>query len=264
MGVGHLPDVVNGYKWELSNIAEDYSENNDLAAKMPDKLRNMQELFLVEAAKYNVFPLDNSILERALTPRPSPTAGKSVFTYSGEVAGIPEGSAPSTLGKSFSISAEVDIPQGGAEGMLNTIGGRFGGYGLYLVKGKPVFTYVQLTTERFRWESPAALTPGKHTIVFDFKYDGPGFGKGGTGVLSVDGQEVASKTMPHTIPFLVSFDGSFDVGVDTRTGVDDNDYQVPFRFTGTLDKLTIKLVPLNAAEEKLLQQKIEDTKNKAQ
>jgi hypothetical protein len=151
--MGHLPDVVNGYKWELYNIAEDYSENNDLAAKMTDKLRNMQELFLVEAAKYNVFPLDNSILQRALTPRPSPTAGKSVFTYSGEVSGIPEGSAPSTLGKSFSITAEVDIPQGGAEGMLNTIGGRFGGYGLYLVKGKPVFTYVQLTTERFRWES---------------------------------------------------------------------------------------------------------------
>ena len=181
------------------------------------------------------------LLERALTPRPNPTAGKSVFTYSGEVAGIPDGDAPSTLGKSFSISAEVDIPQGGAEGMLNTNGGRFGGYGLYLVKGKPVFTYVQLTTERFRWESPAALTPGKHTIVFDFKYDGPGFGKGGTGVLSVDGKEVARKTMPYTIPFVISFDESFDVGVDSRTGVDDNDYQVPFRFTGKLDKLTVKL-----------------------
>ena len=264
MGVGHAPDVVNGYKWELYNIAEDYSENNDLAAKMPDKLRSMQELFLVEAAKYNVFPLDNSVLERALTPRPSPTAGKSVFTYSGEVAGIPTGSAPNILGKSFSISAEVDIPQGGAEGMLNTNGGLFGGYGLYLVKGKPVFTYVQLTTERFRWESPAALTPGKHTIVFDFKYDGPGFGKGGTGVLSVDGKEVARKTMPYTIPFLISFDESFDVGVDTRTGVDDNDYQVPFRFTGKLDKLTVKLDPLKAAEEKLLQQKARDTTGKAQ
>ena len=264
MGMGHLPDVVNGYKWELYNIAEDYSENNDLAAKMPDKLRSMQELFLVEAAKYNVFPLDNSILQRALTPRPSPTAGKSVFTYSGEVAGIPEGSAPITLGKSFSISAEVDIPQGGAEGMLNTIGGRFGGYGLYLAKGKPVFTYVQLTTERFRWESPDALTPGKHTIVFDFQYDGPGFGKGGTGVLSVDGKEVARKTMPHTIPFLISFDESFDVGVDTRTGVDDNDYQVPFRFSGKLDKLTVKLVLMKAAEEKLLLEKAQDTRNKAQ
>jgi arylsulfatase A-like enzyme len=261
MGVGHLPDVVNGYKWELYNIAEDYSENNDLAAKMPDKLRSMQELFLVEAAKYNVLPLDNNILERALTPRPSPTAGKSVFTYSGEVAGIPTGSAPNILGKSFSISAEVDIPQGGAEGMLNTNGGIFGGYGLYLVKGKPVFTYVQLTTERFRWESPAELTPGKHTVAFDFNYDGPGFGKGGTGVLSVDGNAVASRTMPYTIPVIISFDESFDIGVDTRTGVDDNDYQVPFRFTGKLDKLTIKL---DAADDRLLQQKAQETKNKAQ
>jgi arylsulfatase len=261
MGVGHAPDVVNGYKWELYNIAEDYSENNDLAAKMPDKLRSMQELFLVEASKYNVFPLDNDVLQRALTPRPSPTAGRSVFAYSGEVASIPTGSAPNILGKSFSISAEVDIPQGGAEGMLNTNGGLFGGYGLYLVNGKPVFTYVQLTTERFRWESPAALTPGKHTIAFDFKYDGPGFGKGGTGVLSVDGNAVASRTMPYTIPFVISLDESFDVGVDTRTGVDDKDYQVPFRFTGKLDKLTVKLDLPN--EERLLQQKAQETKNKA-
>jgi arylsulfatase len=100
--------------------------------------------------------------------------------------------------------------------------------------------------------------------VFDFQYDGPGFGKGGTGVLSVDGKEVARKTMPHTIPFLISFDESFDVGVDTRTGVDDNDYQVPFRFTGKLDKLTVKLVPMKAAEEKLLQEKAQDARNKAQ
>ena len=264
MGVGEMPDVVNGYKWELYNIAEDYSEADDLAAKMPDKLREMQELFLVEASKYDVFPLDNELLQRALTPRPSPMAGKSVFTYSGEVSGIPEGSAPNLLGKSYSISAEVDIPQGGAEGMLNTLGGAFGGYGLYLVKGKPVFTYVQLTTERFRWEGPAALTPGKHTIVFDFKYDGPGFAKGGTGDLSVDGKVVDSKKMPTTIPFLVSFDESFDVGVDTRYGVDDNDYKPPFRFTGKLEKLTIKLEEMTAAEEKLIKQKAQATKNAAQ
>ena len=264
MGMGKLPDVVNGYKWELYNIADDYSENNDLAAKMPDKLRDMQELFLVEAAKNNVFPLDNEVLARALAPRPSSTAGRTAFTYASEVSGLPAASAASTLGKSFSITAEVEIPPGGAEGMINTNGGRFGGYGLYLVKGKPVFTYVQLTTERFRWEGPNALPPGKHTIVFDFKYDGPGFGKGGTGVLSVDGKAVVSKTMPYTIPFLISFDETFDVGVDTRTGVDDSDYLPPFRFTGKLDKLTINLVPPNSAEEKALQQKIQDTKNKAQ
>ena len=138
--------------------------------------------------------------------------------------------------------------------MINTLGGRFGGHGLYLLKGKPVFVYNFFDLERFRWEGPAALTPGKHTVVFDFKYDGPGFGKGGTGVLSVDGKEVASKTIPHTIPFVETIDETFDVGVDTRTGVDDNDYQPPFRFSGKIDKLTIKLVPLKAAEEQHLQQ----------
>jgi hypothetical protein len=129
---------------------------------------------------------------------------------------------------------------------------------------QPVFVYNFFNFERFRWESQAALTPGKHTVVFDFKYDGPGFGKGGTGVLSVDGKEVASKTIPHTIPFIETIDETFDVGVDTRTGVDDNDYQPPFRFSGKVNKLTVKLVPLKAAEEKLLQQKAQDTRNKAQ
>ena len=100
--------------------------------------------------------------------------------------------------------------------------------------------------------------------MFDFKYDGPGFGKGGTGVLSVDDKEVVSKTIPHTIPFLETIDETFDVGVDTRTGVDDDDYQPPFRFSGKVDKLTVKLVSLKAAEEKLLQQKAQDTRNKAQ
>lgn len=247
MGVGTMPDVVNGYRWELYNIDEDFSENNDLAAKMPQKLRDMQGLFLVEASKYDVLPLDNDVLQRALSPRPSAVAGKTVFTYSREVSGTPEGSAPNLLNKSYSISAEIEIPQGGAEGMLNTLGGRFGGYGLYLVKGKPVFTYVQLTGERFRWEGPSALTPGKHTVAFDFTHEGKGFGKGGTGVLSVDGKDVDTKKMPHTIAFLVSFDESFDVGVDTRYGVDDNDYQVPFRFTGKLAKLTIALKPERTA-----------------
>ena len=120
---------------------------------------------------------------------------------------------------------------------------RFGGYGLYLVKGKPVFTYVQLTAERFRWEGPAALTPGKHTIVFDFKYDGRVSARVAPVSCRWTARQVDSKKMPYTIPFLVSMDESFDVGVDTRYGVDDNDYQVPFRFTGKLAKLTIKLEP---------------------
>ena len=252
MGTAKMPEVLNGYKWELYNIAEDYSQNNDLAAKFPDKLKELQELFLVEAQKYQVFPLDNSILERLLTARPSSTAGRTEFTYSGVMTGLPEGSVPNTLAKSYSITAEVEVPEGGAEGMLNTNGGRFGGYGLYLLKGKPVFIYNLLALERFRWEGKEALAPGKHTIMFDFKYDGPGMAKGGTGVLSVDGKEVDSKKIPHTIPSIMTIDESFDVGVDTRLGVDDKDYQPPFRFTGKLDKLTIKLGPtqLTAADPK--------------
>jgi arylsulfatase len=97
--------------------------------------------------------------------------------------------------------------------------------------------------ERFRWEGPEALAPGKHTITFDFKYNGPGFGKGGTGVLTVDGKEAANQRVAHTTPFTFMVDETFDVGMDTRTPVDDKDYQVPFRFTGKLDKLTIKLEP---------------------
>jgi arylsulfatase A-like enzyme len=243
MGLAKMPEVVNGYNWELYNIAEDFSENNDLATKMPDKLRQMQESFLVEAAKYNVFPLDNDVLQRLLAPRPSATAGRTEFTYSGEMSGLPNSDSPNILAKSYTVTAEVEIPAGGAEGMIVTDGGRFGGYGLYVLRGKPVFVYNFLGLERFRWDGQQELAPGKHTLVFDFKYDGPGFGKGGNGVLKVDGGEVASKQMAHTIPFLLTVDETFDVGVDTRTPVDDNDYQIPFRFTGKLDKLTIKLEP---------------------
>jgi arylsulfatase A-like enzyme len=250
MGTVKLPeDVVNGYKWELYNLTEDYSENNDLAAKNPDKLRQLQELFLVEATKYNVFPLDNSVLPRLLAARPSATAGRTVFTYSGEMSGLPDSDAPSILNKSYTTTAEVEIPQGGAEGMIATLGGRFGGYGLYLLKGKPVFIYNFLDLVRFRWEGQQALAPGKRTIVFDFTYDGPGFGKGGTGVLKVDDKEVANRKVPHTIPFLMAIDETFDIGVDTRTPVDDKDYQVPFRFTGKLAKLTYKLGPVQLTSD---------------
>lgn len=115
--------------------------------------------------------------------------------------------------------------------------------GPYLLKGKPVFLYNLLGVERFRWEGTQPLTPGKHTIVIDFKYDGPGPGKGGTGVLKVDGTEVVNKAIPHTIPFVLTIDETLDVGVDTRTPVDDNDYQVPFRFSGKIGKGTFKLGP---------------------
>jgi arylsulfatase A-like enzyme len=313
MGTAKMPDVVNGYHWELYNIANDYSEYNDLSAQQPAKLKELQALFLTEAAKYNVFPMDNSAFARLLTPRPSAVAGRTVFTYAGENSGIPVGNAPSILDRDYTISADVTIPEGGAEGMIVTLGGRFGGYGLYLSRsfnwwyrerlfrriglwlfvvglllawlsknsrwskvghallifgtvwvvvvfaagmlgigrGKPVFLYNFLDLQRFKWEG-SSLSAGKHTIKFDFKYDGPGPAKGGTGVLSVDGKEVDRKEIPHTIPLLMSIDETFDVGVDTRTGVDDNEYRVPFRFNGKIDKLTFDLGPeqLSAEDKK--------------
>ncbi|TCL70433.1 arylsulfatase [Rhizobium sp. BK251] len=243
LGLGKLPNVLDGYNWELYDITKDFSQFDDVAAKEPAKLKELQELFLVEAAKYQVFPLDNSVATRFIAPRPSATAGRDTFTYTGTLSGLPPSSAPSPLTRSYTITAEIEVPEGGGEGMINTLGGRFGGYGLYLLKGKPIFTYNMMGLERFRWEGADALASGKHTVVFDFTYDGPGFGKGGTGVLSVDGAEIAKQTIPHTIPFLATIDESFDVGIDTRLPIDDKDYQVPFPFTGTLDKLTVKVGP---------------------
>jgi arylsulfatase A-like enzyme len=241
MGTKEMPEVVNGYNWELYNIQEDFSENNNLAAKMPDKLKEMQELFMAEASKYNVLPLDNSVLPRVLTPKPSYTEGRGLFEYTGEMSGLATSNAPNILGKSFTITADIEVPKGGGNGMLVTEGGHFGGYGFYIVKGKPIFTYNLLAIRQYKWQGNTALAPGKHTLVFDFAYEGPGFGKGGIGIMKVDGKEVAKQQIPNTIPFLMTLDETFDVGVDTRSGVDYKDYQLPFRFDGKINKLSVQL-----------------------
>jgi arylsulfatase len=251
-GTGTPPDVITGYKWELYNVAADPTQSNDLASQQPERLKQLQDLFYSEAQKYDVLPLDNSTLARFTTQRPSLTAGRTIFTYTGELTGVPNSGAPSILNKSYTITAEVTIPDGGAEGMIVTDGGRFGGYALFLSKGefgfgrgKAVFLYNLLDLKRTVWEGPE-LGPGKHTIVFDFKSDGPGLGKGGTGVLSVDGKQVASNSLEHTTPITFPEDESFDVGQDTRTGVAllEHRYDTPFKFTGEIGKLTFKLEPL--------------------
>jgi arylsulfatase A-like enzyme len=260
-------DVMNGYKWELYDLTKDWTQFNDVAGSNAAKLKELQELFVLEAAKYQVFPLDNSLATRAATPRPSVTAGRTRFTYSGELTGVPMGDAPSILATSYTIAADVDIPQGGAEGMLVTQGGRFAGWGFYLLKGKPVFVWNLVDLKRERWEGAQALTPGRHRVEFDFKYDGLGFatlafnslsgvGRSGTGVLKVDGQVVATQKMDRTLPLILQWDETFDVGADTGTPVDDRDYQVPFRFTGKLNKLTIAVdrPKLTAEDERRLQE----------
>ena len=260
------PDVMTGYQWELYNVAADPTEFNDLAANMPDKLKQMQDLFYAEAKKHDVLPLDNSSLTRWNTPRPNLTGGRRVFTYSGVLTGVPNSGAPSILNKSYTITAEVTIPKGGAEGMIVTDGGRFGGYGLFLSKGvagvgksKPVFLYNLLNLKRTVWAGPE-LGAGKHTIVFDFTSAGPGLGKGGTGVLKVDGKEVARNTMENSTPITFPEDETFDIGSDTRSGVAMVEYRYdpPFKFTGAINKLTFNLGPdqVTAAERAQMQKTV--------
>ena len=245
---------IEDYKWELYNVNEDFSEAKDLATKEPKKVRELQDLFWAEAAKYNVLPLDNSKVERFdVSLRPSLTRGRTEFTYYPGMVRIPEGSAPDLKNKSWRIFADVEIPAGGAEGVLMTQGGRFNGIGLYVLQGKPIFHYNLVGVERTTVASKDKLTPGKHSIVLDFKYDGPGIGKSATATLSVDGAKVADGKIARTIPFRVSADETLDIGEDTGTPVSE-DYHVPFKFTGTIHKIVIKLseAELSPQEQKEL------------
>jgi arylsulfatase len=247
---------VNDYKWELYDVTKDFSQANNLAAKEPKKLRELQELFWVEAAKYNVLPLDNSKIERMnVDNRPSLTRGRKEFTFYPGMVRIPEGTAPSILNKSFNVSAEMEIPAGGAEGVVITQGGRFNGWGLYLLAGKPVFHYNLMGIRRYTVAGEEKLAPGKHTVVLDFKYDGGGVGKGGVAKMIVDGKVAAEGKLDKTIPFRISADETLDIGEDTGTPVSE-DYHVPFKFTGELKNVVVSLgdAKLTAGDEKAIEE----------
>jgi arylsulfatase len=249
----HFPpkESVLDYPWELYDLRSDWTQAVDLAAKNPAKLKELQDLFWKEAEKYQVLPLDGSLVGRLITPRPSLTAGRTVFTWTRPLTGTPNGDAPSLLNASYNFKAEIEVPPGGAEGMLITQGGRFGGYGFYVLKSKPVFLWNLVDLKRVRWEGPE-LAPGKHSIEFDFRYEGmgpgtmafgsyAGIGQGGTGVLKVDGKDVATQEMEHTLPFILQWDEALDVGSDTGSPVNDADYKVPFAFTGKIGKITLTI-----------------------
>jgi arylsulfatase len=236
---GKVPDV-DDYQWELYHVAEDFSQAVNLAGKEPAKLRALQDLFWVEAAKYNVIPIDNSRAERFdIATRPSLTRGRSVFTYFPGQVRIPEGAAPDLKNKSFKIGADVVIPKDGAKGVIATQGGRFNGWALYLLQGKPVFHYNLVGVQRFTIAAKEKLLPGEHVIVVDFKYDG-GLGKGATVTITVDDKAVAQGRVERTVPFRMSIDETLDIGEDTGTPVSE-DYRVPFKFTGNLKRVLIGL-----------------------
>jgi arylsulfatase len=245
-------DPLNNQILELYDLNTDFSQSQDLATRHPDKVKKMKELFIEEAKKYQVFPMDASMAARIVAPRPNITAGQTEFVYTRPMIGLPQGDSPSILNSSYTFTADITVPEGGAEGMIVTSGGRFCGYGLYLLKGKPVFLWNMIDLERLKWEGPDALAPGRHTIVFDFKYEGlgvgtlafnnmSGLGRPGTGTLKVDGKVVATKKMEKTISMILQWDESFDIGSDSLTGVNDADYKPPFPLTAKLDKLTLKV-----------------------
>ncbi|MEP9388848.1 arylsulfatase [Mesorhizobium sp. KR9-304] len=245
-------DPLNNQVLELYDLTKDFSQSENIAEQNPDKVKEMKDLFIAEAKKYQVFPMDASVAARIVAPRPNITAGRSEFVYTHPMTGLPQGDSPSILNSSYTFTADIDVPEGGADGMIVTSGGRFAGYGFYLLEGKPIFLWNLVDLKRIKWEGPDALTPGKHVIEFDFKYDGlgagtlafnnfSGVGGSGTGTLKVDGNVVSTQKMERTLPMILQWDESFDVGSDTLTGVNDADYQPPFALTAKLNKLTLKV-----------------------
>jgi arylsulfatase A-like enzyme len=236
--------------WELYDTRADFSLSNDLAAKNPEKLKEMQALFLKEAVKYSVLPLDDRLTERfvaALVGRPDLMAGRTSLTVYDGMAGMTENVFLNLKNHSHAITADVEIPKNGAKGVLLTQGGRFGGWSLYLKDGKPTYTYNWLGLQRYTVAATQALPPGKATIRFEFAYDGGGLGKGGKGTLFVNGKQVATGRIERTQCCVFSADEGADVGIDEGTPVTEA-YKVPFKFTGKIVKVTVELKDVKAAD----------------
>jgi arylsulfatase A-like enzyme len=227
--------------WELYNIEEDFSEYVNLAAKEPQRLKELQDLFYAEAGRFNVLPLDDRFVERAdPSLRPSLIAGRTDFTYFPGAIRIAESCSPNIKNKSHTITAYVEFPKGGADGVLVAAGGIAGGYALYVKNGKPSYEYNWFSQNRYRIAATERLPPGPCAIRMEFEYDGGGPGKGGTVRLFVNDKEVASGRVDKTEAARFSADETFDVGCDTASPAS-SDYQSPFPFTGVLNKVEVTL-----------------------
>jgi len=229
--------------WELYNTRGDFSLVNDLAAKEPAKLKEMQDLFMHVASLNHVLPIDDRTVERfnpSLAGRPDLMAGRTTLTVYQGMTGMTENTFVNIKNQSHSITADVVVPKDGAEGVLLAQGGRFGGWSLYVKDGKPVYTYNWLGLKRYSVTSKQKLAPGKATVRFDFVYDGGGAGKGGLGIIIVNGQKVAEARIDQTECCTFSLDEGADVGRNEGTPVTE-DYEVPFAFNGVIDKVTVTL-----------------------
>ena len=230
--------------WELYDTRADFSLANDLAAKHPRKLKDLQAVFLKEARKYHVLPIDDRVFERlnaAAVGRPDLMGGRTSLTLAEGMTGMMEAAFVNVKNRSKSIVAEVEVPQGGGNGTILAQGGRFGGWSLYVKDGVPAYDYNFLGLQRTSIAATKPLAPGKHTIRFDFAYDGGGPAKGGTGTLTVDGEKVAEGKLAHTQPGMFSADETADVGIDLGTPVVEAiGAEAKSRFTGRIPKVTIE------------------------
>lgn len=231
-------------KWELYNIDEDFTQANDLAQKYPEKLRQMQDIWWVEAAKYNVLPLDwrgsNPRMNAELMGRPSLIGGRKSMTYYNGTNGVPDAAAPPMLNKSWTITAVLELSDTRDSGIIITHGGMQAGYGLYLRAGKAVFTYNYLGLDHITLTSKQPLPKGKTNLVVDFVYDGGGMGKGGKITMSANGEKIAEGRLERTIPVQFSIVEGMDIGKDVGSPVDWT-YKMPFKFSGKIEKVTIDL-----------------------
>ncbi len=233
-------------KWELYNVSEDFSQSNDLAPSNPDKLGEMQDLFMEEAIKYNVLPLDDRVFERfdaSVAGRPDLMGDRTSLTMYEGMTGIMENAFLNVKNRSHSITAEVEIPQGGGEGVNLCQGGRFAGWSLYMKDGKVSYVHNWFGKERYTVTAQRPLPPGKATIRYEFAYEGgdkPGMG--GTGTISVNGRQVAEGRIENTVPFLFSADETTDVGVDKATPVTEDYEERHNEFNGKIEQVTVELM----------------------
>jgi arylsulfatase len=231
--------------WELYKIDEDFSQANDLARQHPDKLRALQDLWWAEASKYSVLPLDwrGTIRFNAeAMGRPSLVGKRTKAVYHEGMVALPGAACLPMLNKSFTITAEVDLPDDKAQGMIVTQGGSEGGYGLYMRDGKPTFVYNYLGKERPTLVGDKALPKGKAILVVDFAYDGGGMGKGGKLTLKANGATVAEGRLERSVPIQFAIFEGLDVGLDTGSAVDFT-YSLPFAFTGKIHQVTVEIRP---------------------
>lgn len=224
--------------WELYHVAEDFSQARDVAASNPAKLAELQALFDEEARKHNFYPISMASMERmSAAGRPDPIAGRDSFRFSGVQTRLTRAEFPRLVNRSWMLTADVDVA--GSGGVIVNQGGRFGGWGLVMLGGRPTFIYKTSVAGdgTFRMQAADALAPGPHRIAVSFAYDGGGYGKGGVFAMTVDGKPAARRRIESTIPFIIG--ESADIGADTGTPLTD-DYALPFAFQGSIGEVRLE------------------------